>query len=269
MLSFFRQPVVFLTECRTGTLLDASKTGLRLKKKVDEADQRVVGRIPRAMCFDPVNGLPRKRPSKLGPFVLDVLLAAGTVTKDQLQAKFEKSVATHLMDENPPDLDIGEPYHRATVAAVGDTPFAKAIAADLEALRSHVIELRAKYENLNRQLAKSRNEPKAPWESNKTRKKGPAKETDNCMLPLMRDFRRPVADFKFLHLVGNIDEIKASWAFALGHKFGFSMAFQDICEIKRRAELKRGPFNKVAVIDDAKNMGGSARRLFKHMGDQG
>ncbi|KAJ7799106.1 RNA dependent RNA polymerase-domain-containing protein [Mycena olivaceomarginata] len=197
----------------TTTLLDASKTGLRLKKKVDEADQRVVGRIPRAMCFDPVNGLPRKRPSKLGPFVLDALLAAGT----------------------------------GHGRGVGDTPFAKAIAADLEALRSHVIELRAKYENLNRQLAKSRNEPKAPWESNKTRKKGPAKETDNCMLPHAR--------LPTTHRGPRISP-SASWAFALGHKFGFSMAFQDICEIKRRAELKRGPFNKVAVIDDAKTWGG-------------
>ncbi|KAF8215646.1 hypothetical protein K438DRAFT_1954355 [Mycena galopus ATCC 62051] len=225
----------------TTTLLDASKTGLRLKKTVEEADQRLIGRIPRARCFDVVNG--------------------------QSRAKFERSVATHLTEnENPPDSDIEEPYHRATRAAVGNTPFAKAMASDLDALRSHINELRIRYGVLNRQLARSKEEQHFP-ESVKNRKKGPAKQTDNCMLPLMRDFRQPIMNIEYLHSMGNIDEIKASFAFSLGQKFGFAMGFQDICEIKRRAELKRGPFNKVAVIDGAKNMGGSARRLLKHMGD--
>ncbi|KAF7347182.1 RNA-dependent RNA polymerase [Mycena venus] len=252
----------------TTTLLDASKTGLRLKKKVEETDQRLIGRIPRAKCFDAKKGQTRTRNPKLGPFVLETLLAAGTSTKDRLQAKFEKSVATHLAgDENPPDLDIQEPYHRATLATVGETPFAKAIASDLEALRSHVLQLRAQYDDFGRQFVRTKNDPQPPWEANQSRKRGPAKQTDNCMLPLMRDFLQPLQGIKYLHLVGNLEEIRASYAFSLGQRFGFSMAFRDICEIKRRAEMQRGPFNKVAVIDDAKNMGASARRLFKHMGD--
>lgn len=263
------RPRSLLTGYRTATLLDASKTGLRLMKKVEEADQHVFGRIPRAKCFDPKKGQTRARKSKLGLFVLDSLLAAGVVTKDQLQEKFEKSVATHLNDaETSMDLDIEEPYHRMVQASVGGSPLAVAIASDLKVLRAQILELRARYDHSNRQLAKSMSEPQAPWESHQNRKKGPPKQTDNCMLPIIRDFRRPLADFQYLHLVANIDEIKASYAFVLGYKFGFSMAFQDICEIKRRAEMKRGSFNRVAVIDDAKNMGGPARRLFKHMGDQ-
>ncbi|KAJ6541596.1 RNA dependent RNA polymerase-domain-containing protein [Mycena capillaripes] len=254
----------------TATLLDASKTGLRLKKEVEEADQRLFGRIPRAKCFDASKGVTRKRNSKLGPFVLESLLAAGVVTKDQLQATFETSVASHLKsDESSVDPDIEEPYHRMTRASVGDTPLAIAIASDLKLLRDRIVKLREEYDNLSRQLAQSKSEPQTPWESNQSRKKGPPKQSDNCMLPIMRAFRQPFEGLQYLHLT-NIDEIKASYAFLLvGYKFGFSMAFQDICEIKRRAEMKRGPYNRVAVIDDAKSMGGPARRLLKHMGDEG
>ncbi|KAJ7656995.1 RNA dependent RNA polymerase-domain-containing protein [Mycena polygramma] len=253
----------------TTTLLDASKTGLRLKKKVEEADQRSIGRLSRARCFDTKNGHSKKRSSKLGPFVLDSLLAAGMVTKDELQAKFETEVATHLNDDEDrsADQDIEEPYHRMTVASVGDSPLAVAIAADLKVLRDRILDLRTRFQDANREVARSKNEPQP--QQHQQRKKGRPKQTDNCMLPIMRDFRQPFEGLQCLLHLGNIDEIKGSYAFALGYKFGFSMAFQDICEIKRRAEMKRGPFNRVAVIDEARSMGGPARRLFKHMGDQG
>ncbi|KAJ7631711.1 RNA dependent RNA polymerase-domain-containing protein [Mycena polygramma] len=253
----------------TTTLLDASKTGLRLKKKVEEADQRSIGRLSRARCFDTKNGHSKKRSSKLGPFVLDSLLAAGMVTKDELQAKFETEVATHLNDDEDrsADQDIEEPYHRMTVASVGDSPLAVAIAADLKVLRDRILDLRTRFQDANREVARSKNEPQP--QQHQQRKKGRPKQTDNCMLPIMRDFRQPFEGLQCLLHLGNIEEIKGSYAFALGYKFGFSMAFQDICEIKRRAEMKRGPFNRVAVIDEARSMGGPARRLFKHMGDQG
>ncbi|KAJ6479279.1 RNA dependent RNA polymerase-domain-containing protein [Mycena vitilis] len=236
----------------TTTLLDASKTGLCLKKKVEEADQRSIGRL-----------------SKLGPFVLDSLLAAGVAIKDELQAKFETEVASHISadEDRSADQDIGEPYHRMTVASIGDSPLAVAIAADLRILRDRIVDLRTRFQDANREIARSKSE--AQPQQHQQRKKGRPKQTDNCMLPIMRDFRRPFEGLQYLHHLGNIDEIKGSYAFALGYKFGFSMAFQDICEIKRRAEMKRGPFNRVAVIDEARSMGGPARRLFKHMGDQG
>ncbi|KAJ7603642.1 RNA dependent RNA polymerase-domain-containing protein [Mycena polygramma] len=238
---------------RTTTLLDASKTGLRLKKKVEEADQRSIGQTQ----------------LEAGSVCAGFPAAAGMVTKDELQAKFETEVATHLNDDEDrsADQDIEEPYHRMTVASVGDSPLAVAIAADLKVLRDRILDLRTRFQDANREVARSKNEPQP--QQHQQRKKGRPKQTDNCMLPIMRDFRQPFEGLQCLLHLGNIEEIKGSYAFALGYKFGFSMAFQDICEIKRRAEMKRGPFNRVAVIDEARSMGGPARRLFKHMGDQG
>ncbi|KAK7063554.1 RNA-dependent RNA polymerase [Favolaschia claudopus] len=257
----------------TATLLDASKTGLRLKPDVGLRDQGVFNRIPRPHCFDTKDGIQRKR--KLGPFVLDSLLAAGTSQKDQLLQQFEKTTAIHLgvrenrpdlephVDlDNPPDPDIEGAYHRLT--QIGKESNAS-IAEDLEAIRAHIHPLRVKYKDLIQELAKEKDKQQDQPQSNQEHGNKPF---ENAMLGLIRNFRQPVKNLKILHLIGDVDEIKASWAFHLGQKFGFSMAFRDICELKRTAELKCGPFNKVAIIDDAKSMAAPARRLLKHMGEE-
>ncbi|KAJ7731214.1 RNA dependent RNA polymerase-domain-containing protein [Mycena metata] len=255
----------------TTTLLDASKTGLRLKNEVKESDNHTFARIPRAKCFDSEKGETRQRNPKLGSFVLDSLLTTGKATRDELQAKFENEVATHLRIENkePEDLDLQAPYYRMVRASVGDTPLALALFQDLASMRRQILELRRQYEVSRKQFAKSKakeGDPQQHWEAN--RKKKRAKKDDHYLLPIMRDFRRTPEGIQYLHLLGNLDDIKSSYAFTLGYKFGFSMAFGNLCEIKRRAEMERGSFNRVAVIDDAKSMGGPARRLLKHMGDQ-
>lgn len=197
--------------------------------------------------------------------MLDSLLTAGEVVKDALQVEFETGIASHLGPDPPSDPDILEPYKRATALAKEDGPVAAAIAADLQVMEKRIDELRSRYLS---QIGKTKkNDPQLPWERKNDRKKGPARMTDNPMLPIIRDFRQPIAGIQWLDSLGNIDEIKASHAFGRTPAFAFSMAFQDICEIKRKAEMKRGPRNRVAFIDDAKNMGGAARRLLKHLGD--
>ncbi|KAJ6617422.1 RNA dependent RNA polymerase-domain-containing protein [Mycena sp. CBHHK59/15] len=244
------------------TLLDASKTGLRLLDDVSAADGLKYGGS-RAKCFDEHSDHVQKRDRKLGPLVLDVLLTAGAVTRDELLTEFD-IVGTHLRklsaEQKPPvDLDVVGPYNRAVAAA---DLIAAPPTTELELLRNRGQVTYLKWcKNCGKNGGFQREEPKR-------RKKGPAKQTDNPKLPIMRDFHAELAEIPFLTLMG-IDEIKASHAFTLHNSFGFSMAFQDICEIKRKAEMKRGPFNRVAVIDEVRNMGGLARRLLKHMGDQG
>ncbi|KAJ6501107.1 RNA dependent RNA polymerase-domain-containing protein [Mycena vitilis] len=247
----------------TAILLDASKSGLRLRKQVEERDRLFFSRLPRAKCFDAQNG--HARPGK-PPFVLDSLLVSGLAIKDELQARFETEVATHLHnDQVSTDDDIQEPYRAMSVASIGVGPIAVAIASDLKVLRDRILELRARFQESNQQFARARDESRLVHQQGK---KGLTKKPDEVRLKIMHEFRQPLDGLQCLGL-GNIDEIKASYAFALGYKFGFSMAFRDICEIKRKAVMKQGPFNRVAVIDEARSMDESARRLFRHLGGQG
>jgi RNA-dependent RNA polymerase len=245
---------LMLTTFRGATLLDASKTGLRLLKEVEKADEAEYGNpAKRAKCFDTKSRSTQKREQKLGPFVLDLLLAAGMVTRDKLMVELD-AVCIHDKGAPSADVDIRKPYNDA----LGVT--SKDISGELELLKAFVDTLRNEW---SREAAKSSD----PWQTTRSRKKGHSKQTDNLMLPIMRKFRRPIEGIHQLVLLGIIDEIKASYAFTLSERFGFSMAFQDICEIKRKVEKKRGPQNKVAVVDDVKNVGAAARRLLKHMGD--
>ncbi|KAJ7439963.1 RNA dependent RNA polymerase-domain-containing protein [Mycena latifolia] len=253
----------------SSSLLDASKTGLRLLEEVEAADKLKYGGILRPKCFDLASEQMTKRRKELGPFVLDVLLAAGVVTKDKIMVELDSVVK--LASGNTVDADAREPYKRALAILEEPAFIDSPIAQELEILKAHVEDMR---ERFHQQHGKGQNvlqpEPrKGKKGKGKGKGKGPSKQTDDCMLPIMRDFRQPLEGVRLLGLLGDVDEIKASYAFTLGNPFGFSMAFQELCEIKRRAEMKRGPHNKVAVIDDAKNMGGAARRLFKQMGEQG
>ncbi|KAJ7146501.1 RNA dependent RNA polymerase-domain-containing protein [Mycena epipterygia] len=238
----------------TATVLDASKTGLRLLEKIGEADKLAYG-AGRARCFDPVKGHRKKRPSKLGPFVLDRLLAVGEVVKDELMIEFD-GVASHIGDTTKlADPDTEELYKHWVAIAHGDTFLALTIAAELEVLKTHVDDLHKEYK---RQVGKSKSNNE--WGEPRNRKKW-SKQTDNPMLPIMRDFRKPLADIPVLGSVANVDEIMASYAATRAYNFGFSMAFGELCELKRRAEKARGPGNRVDVLDSLRNMGAPARRL--------
>ncbi|KAJ7292563.1 RNA dependent RNA polymerase-domain-containing protein [Mycena rebaudengoi] len=238
-------------------LLDAGKTGLRLLDAVGKADRAKFG-APRAQCFDRKSPNTKKRnESALGPFILDQLFKAGDRTKDVLMKQFD-IVATHITMKPipPPDSDIIEP-HRAMAAAVTMAPH---LAQEMSHLEEHV---KVAYEKWKALCGKTSKYDPAPEVQKK--RKGPTKQTDNIMLPVMLHYRR-LDTVPFLTQIGKVDEIKASYAYSLQPNFGFSMAFRDICEIKRRAEIQRGARNKVAFIDEARSMNGSTRRLLKHMG---
>ncbi|KAJ7696807.1 RNA dependent RNA polymerase-domain-containing protein [Mycena rosella] len=240
------------------TLVDVSKTGLRLLEPVAETDRKYGANRPR--CLYPTWDQTTARPKELELFVLDSLLEAGAVTKDELIVELDAVCKI----PHSVDLDIREPYARALAILEEPRLFASSIAQELDTLKAHVEEL---WERFKQQHGKSQYDQN-PDRNRDKKGKGPSKQTDNPMLPIMRDFRQPLEGVDFLRLLGNVDSIKASYAFTLAHSFAFSMAFQDICEMKRRAEMRRGPQNKVAVIEDAKNMGGAARRLFLQMGDR-
>ncbi|KAJ6453034.1 RNA dependent RNA polymerase-domain-containing protein [Mycena vitilis] len=248
----------------TATLLDASKTGLLLRKGVVESDQLSLQHLSRPKCFDAKNGHSRQRSSHSGPFVLDSLLTAGIKIRDALQAKFETDVATHLKANDWRDGDIEEPYHRMTAVSRGDSALAVAVASDLDHLRDFVLPLRARFQSSTAEFARGKSEPRPAHQPRKSESARGA--YNNHMLPIIQDFRQPVEGLRCLHLL-NLDEIKASYAFTLSCKFGFTMAFQDICEIKRRAEIKRGRSNRVDVLDQARDMSELAQQLFYHPRD--
>ncbi|KAJ7658666.1 RNA dependent RNA polymerase-domain-containing protein [Mycena polygramma] len=245
----------------TTLLLDASKTGLSVKREVAETDRRSFERLSRPKCFDAKKGHSRPRAPKLGQFVLDSLLAAGNAIKDLLLKEFETHVASHInaVDSDwSRDSDIEEPIRTMVGASVGDS----ALAADLKVLQGRIMLLRTRFQDSSAEFARKKGEPQLPHQ----RKKGSPKFADNYMLPIMHDFRQPLESLQRLQAI-HIDDIKASYAFSLNAKFGFTMAFRDICEIKRRAEMKRGPLNRVAVIDQARAMSEPAQRFLSYVGN--
>ncbi|KAJ7646908.1 RNA dependent RNA polymerase-domain-containing protein [Roridomyces roridus] len=243
----------------TSTLLDASKTGLQLLDAVHKTDQTQFGG-QRPACFG--GGRKTKRPRKLGPFVLDSLLKEGGTVKDALLEEFNV-VASHVGSKKSPDpdADVREVYIRAKELA----KTRPAIAADLKLIKEWMEKLCADY----RAKLPTPNQPGVPGSGNKEkdrRKKGPARMSDNMMLPVMQEYRRSI-DGKFQHFdERDLDDIKASCAFTLSPSFAVSMAFQNVCELKRRAEIKRGAHNRVTVIDEFKSVGREAKRLLERYG---
>ena len=231
-----RWPLVVLIFCplhtntlvRFNTLLDSSKTGLRLKPGVFEKDRnKLGGTIPE---FD--------ESSK--PFILHSLRRAGKFEGDKLLQEYDKIG----QDLDRPDKALLAPYDEWAsfvnkVFDVGIPQFSE----QLRLIRDHVGEAHKKYLNACGKTSK---------EGSSKKKKKRRQEPKDTMLAASIKFAEEVQDVDLIPKM-NIGEVKASYAYKLSPSFAFAVAFNDLCTIKARAS-RGGIAPSTRAFDEAKTV---------------
>jgi hypothetical protein len=216
-------PCLFHTDLsgRFNTLLDSSKTGLRLKPGVFEKDRaQFGGTIPD--CDD------------TSPFILHALYRAGTLEGDKLLQEYDKKG----QDADRPDKDLRAPYSRFAEFALNAHSEYSAFLEQLNLIKAHVSEVREDYKNACR---KSK-------EGSPGKKKKPRTVQKDLMLAVCHKYAKAVEG---ISLIPNIDEVKASYAYHESPKFAFTVAFRDLCLIKARVG---GIAPSTRAFDEAKTV---------------
>ena len=197
---------------------------------------------------DDSDGGPRcTRPPRLGKFVLDALLEHGKKIWEDHGSKYEKLKSR--ISNTPNDIDLLRPYEEAKTAFT-TPPYSE----QLEILTGHVRKCRSDWAGLGRFArtplgpdAKARAEAKQQQGSVVTNIKkeyaaGPPPESIVDLYSLPRGLR-------------TVKEVKASFAYSLGGKFAFEVAFRDICALKAGANGEEYPvhgrFRDIVVVSSS------------------
>jgi hypothetical protein len=221
-------------------LLDAAKSGLRVKGDVLSQDKRDYSRR-RPDCMkkkDDDDRLPLVRDPDLPTFVLDVLVKAGEEEQERHLIEFDKLEVGDSIDQA-----LLEPYERV-VRKASNVPI---LSSELEAIKDHVFRLYDPWKNvcgLLREASQS-----GPGWRRSTRDR-------NQLSNLVKQFADEVPG---ICVLPNADEIKASFAYKVSLKFGFSMAYQELCAIKARSEVQ-GPITQ-SLLETMKIPSSSLRAL--------
>lgn len=220
------------------TLLDAPKSGLRLKADVFETDKKKYGGF-RVRCLKTPKKTPGNiasphtdlvRPAALGTFVLDTLFQEG----EKLNAMYMdtyREVSKSLSKIK--DVDLCQPYveaeKRAARAKDGHIPH---LHDELQMIVKHVDKIHEGWKKLHANTAMVKES------NNHSRKKSTKCGAINS---LARKFAERLPDLVFISNY-DADLIKASLAYTNsfdscnpGH-FAFSMASGSLCAIKARAK---------------------------------
>jgi hypothetical protein len=232
------------------TLLDASKSGLRLKPGVFEKDQKEFG-------------------SKPQPFgVLSDLKLAGQCLLNEFEARIE--VAADSGSASRKDSVLLAPYENINtyIRKLVDarSPAAPLFVQELSALRKHVE--RAK-DIFDRAAAKNQNDTTSNPQPKPRGGKVKA-DQDDIMLEASRVF---TDDAPETTLISNAEEVMASYAYALvacpEGRFPWSVAFATLCQIKAKATAKNGQFASVLYqFDECKNISSTAVRVYTKSTEQ-
>lgn len=222
------------------TCLDSRKTGLRVLQKVFEQDSKKYGwSLPNCLRVDEEvgesqNSVP-KRGGALRPFILDELQDFGKSVKNEFLAKYERPDGQLAAEPLFKDRHLLRPYERISEklsemqslprVKVGD--FLAEARRELVAVEEHVKAMKSEWPNVFR--ATKKREP-AP-------KRGSKPSQNNGFDVLRRDFALG-PDVPHLALLGDVPEIRASYAYSLcspsNANFAFAMAFEELCNIKAR-----------------------------------
>jgi hypothetical protein len=230
-VDYIQIPRLFRTDLcgRFNTLLDSSKTGLRLKHGVFEKDRERFGRL--IPGFDDTST----------PFVLHALHKAGRLEGNKLLQEYD-----NMGQENDrPDKDLKAPYNKFFDFALNAREEGKysAFLDQLQLVRARVSEVRQDYNN-----ACKKSSERSP--GNKKRRTG----QKDMMLAVCHKYAKAVEG---VFLIQNIDEVKASYAYHESPNFAFTVAFRELCLIKARV---RGIAPSTRAFDEAKTVSASYLR---------
>jgi RNA-dependent RNA polymerase len=205
-------------------------------------------------------GLRPIRPARLGKFVLDDLLDHGKRIWEDYDAKYQTLKSKTFSRPNDPDLL--RPYEEAK-SGFTSPPHSE----QLEILKKHVQKCKADWGNL-RKFSRSPASPNARAQADAKQKKSSA------VADIKKEFATGPPPESIVDLYSGyrgsrmVKEIKASFAYSLGEKFAFAVAFHDICSLKARANDDEypvhGKFRDVTAVSSS-----VARRYNAHKANRG
>ncbi|KAG2107049.1 RNA dependent RNA polymerase-domain-containing protein [Suillus discolor] len=205
------------------TCLDASKTGLRVKPHVFEADRKFCGkRKPYYMAAleQNIEGQEVSKRKGSTPYILDALVDEGRRLRDDFLKHYS---VLRSSSTNTADRDLASPYlstsRRATQASHNGFQI---LQDNLNAVKVHVQRVHGEWQ-VAVALQKKASEGKG----------SPDPRTRAIQKTAQHFARRPeVLSFSDEEL----KIIMASYAYNLSGAFGFSVAFADLCAIKARVQ---------------------------------
>lgn len=233
---------------RSNTCLDSGKTGLRVKEAVFKSDMRKYNKeLPESLAKEGDGSDECHRSSRLGKFVLDALLEHGKEIWRGHNDKY-KSLRPKALGK-PNDHELLRPYEEA-MAGFTSPPYSE----QLKILKDHVQKCRRDWAGLGGS-SRSPASPNARVRAEARQRQGstvanirkeftagPPPELIPDLYSLPRGLRM-------------VKDIKASFAYSLGEKFGFEVAFHDLCALKAGANEEEYPisgrFRDVMVISPA------------------
>ncbi|KAJ7596377.1 RNA dependent RNA polymerase-domain-containing protein [Mycena floridula] len=223
-------------------ILDSSKTGLRVKNDILQADKRRWdGKRPPCMG----GKYEGKALRRLGPFVLEVLHGATIAVRDELLAEMEALFKTFSDLENL-DRDLTAPLHRLEekIQMPGLSTLLKEMySAELKAIKDHVDKARQSF-------------MVATGKSQAENKKGV-----DYFIDTVRQYHAPI-ESPIILLEEVLEKIKASYAYS-GSKmsqFAFNVAFRDVLQIKADA-APGGSVPCTRDFDEARTIAAGHRKL--------
>ncbi|KAL4070381.1 RNA dependent RNA polymerase-domain-containing protein [Scleroderma citrinum] len=227
------------------TCLDASKTGLRVKKTVFENDQKAWGKSKPWYIFtletNKGNSKPQesdciKRATKGQPFILDILVEHGRHLKDKFLEEYQSLWTS--MDEVI-DEDLTHLWKDAIVKAnqarlAGNIT---GLTSNLEDIEKHV---EVAYDLYRRTVASARFKKESASGSSATGDPYTAVAREFAQEPTFREFQ--------IFSNEDVRSLKASLAATKSLAFAFSVAHKDLCAIKARAAGSVAFTNKFAQM---------------------
>jgi len=209
------------------TCLDSRKTGLHVLENVFQKDsKKYAWPLPKCMQGDEEEGESQNsitiRGKELGPFILDDLLSFGDSVAKNFWVKYDKPAMESF---NSQDQHLLRPYQRIleklsemrSLPRVNVNDFLGEARRELGAIEKHVEDMKLEWARIF---------------------KAQQKRGQNHAIDLLQRKFASGPDVAHLALLGDVPEIRASYAYSLckpiNPKFAFAVAFKELCGIKAR-----------------------------------
>ncbi|KAG5340191.1 hypothetical protein C0989_002655 [Termitomyces sp. Mn162] len=219
-------------------LLDSSKTGDRLKPGIFEQDQKQFSKpIPEFQMSDVEK-----------PYIFHTLQRAGRAAGDELLCEYDKMEgATQVAG----DKVLLQPYDLAANRAMelygqSKNPGRLTLCEELKRIRDCVDKAHNAYQEVMTKLARESGSA-SPKKKTTSKSRKIQRKTDP-MAHVYELYNCQVEDVFFFQ---NVDEIKASYAYKRKHRFGFDVAFRELCTMKAKASI-HGIAPTIRSFDEAK-----------------
>ncbi|KAI0756131.1 RNA dependent RNA polymerase-domain-containing protein [Daedaleopsis nitida] len=246
------------------TVLDSRKTGYRVKPEVYKNDKMLYDK-EQPDCLKSSkdveimrqgNVAELRRSHSAGQFILDALRKEGRRMRDEQIKRYDSLGSTLHNWSDVKDPDLVRPFDRARRHL--DAP---AFRHDFERIKAHIEEHIGKWQKVT---SESRRTPPTPSkrENAKAASKNLKKQRREKWDTLVREFAAgPVlAEGSPLADIGDIELLKASWAYDMKPNFAWKVAFQALCRIKAST---RAPVAFTGEFADAMSIPGSAGRVLE------